>query len=210
VARLALGQGPPDRIVAHDVGAPDAAGEPLWAGRTRGGVWIVGTDSGYSWSFAVEALAAVCRLDVTAGGSPQRPREELSVAVGHVHRRHPHAIYDEVPDGSIPRLPQRVVAYVDAAGDITTTIAELPGAVGSRVQVRIGERSARATLARFGHPVPDGELVLAAGDPARPFAALCLGGGSAAERFDRPRPGTSIRLRRGGARPASASRGRQL
>ncbi|HEX4692682.1 MAG TPA: hypothetical protein VH276_18425 [Solirubrobacteraceae bacterium] len=208
VARLALGEGPPDRIVAHDVGAPDAPGDPLWAGRSRGGVWIVGPDSGYSWSFAVDALIALRRLDVTSGGSPLRPREGLPVAVGHMHRRHPHALCGEVPRACVPRLPERVVAYVDAAGDITTTIAELPGALGSRVQVRIGDVSAPATLARLGRPVAEGELVVAAGEPACPFAAISLGGGSAAERFARPRPGTSIRLRP--ARLASASRARKL
>jgi hypothetical protein len=141
---------------------------------------LLGPGSGYSWSFAVAALSAVCRLDVTAGGSRPRPRDGLSVAVGHMHRRHPHAICDAVPDGSVPRLPERVVAYVDAAGDIATT------------------RCASARCPR--------------GPRWRGLAARCRreSGGSAAERFDRPRPGTSIRLRRGGARPASASRGRQL
>jgi hypothetical protein len=197
VARLAFGEGPPDRIVAHDVGQSDAACEPLWAGCTRGGVWIVGPGSGYSWSFAADALTIVCHVDVTAGSPWLRPREGLPVAVGHVHRRHPHALCHALPRASVRRLPERVVAYVDATGDITTTIAELPGAVGSSVHVRIGAVSAQATLVRLGQPVPRGELVLAGGRTERPFVALSLGGGSAAERFGRPRPGAAIRMRPG-------------
>ena len=78
VARLALGEGPPDRIVAHDVGAPKDAGDRLWAGRSRSGVWIVGPDSGYSWSsgsgvrtpWAGSAVSDVPSSERTGGAVP--------------------------------------------------------------------------------------------------------------------------------------------
>jgi hypothetical protein len=101
-------------------------------------------------------------------------------------------------------VPDRVVAYVDAAGNVTTTIAEPPAATGARIQVRIGSVSAIAIVAD-GDAVPAGELALAIGPAGWPlrrggrrcFAELVVGGGSAAERFARPRPGTAVGLRAG-------------
>jgi hypothetical protein len=171
-------------------------------------VWIVGANTGWSWSFAVDELAALFHVDVTTGGPPPGLRDGLPVAIGHLIRRHPHAIWDAVPRSVVPSLPERVVAHVEAAGDITTTIAELPGAVGTRLQIRIGRVSARAIVAGAGRPVPEGELALAPGASGWPthaggrrrFVDVVLGGGSAAERFARPSPGTAV-----GLRPATGS-----
>ena len=98
-------------------------------------------------------------------------------------------------------MPDRVVAYVDSAGSVTTTIAEAPAPAGSRVQVLIGAVSARA-LVIGTQAVPDGELALVAGSSGWPrrrggrraFLELVVGGGSAAKRFAGPAPGTAVRL----------------
>jgi hypothetical protein len=104
-------------------------------------------------------------------------------------------------------VPERVVAYVDAAGNVKTTIAEPPAAVGAAVQVRIGGVTARAIVSD-GRTVPDGELALATGSSGWPtrrggrrcFVELVVGGGSAAERFARPLPGTAVGVRLAGSR----------
>jgi hypothetical protein len=156
-------------------------------------VWIVGADSGFCWSFAVHALAVLYRVDASGGGP--HPCAGLPVAIGHVARGHPHALRGRVPRTGVPPLPEGVVAYLDSAGDIQTTIAGLPAVVGTRVQVRIGRVSARAVVGHLGRPVPRGRLMLSAPDEPRSLAALSLGGGSAAERFAYPRPGTAVQLR---------------
>ena len=74
VAQLALTDGPPDRVVAHDVGSSRADRDRPCASRTAGGAWIVGPNAGWSWSFAIDELPCVCRLDVSVGDSACRWR----------------------------------------------------------------------------------------------------------------------------------------
>jgi hypothetical protein len=202
VAQLALTEGPPNRVVVHDVGSPEAGGGLLCAGRTRDGVWIVGRNSGCSWSFVIDELPSLCHLDVTTGGSRLCAPQALAAAITHLIRGHPHAIRDVMPRSSIPAAPSRAVAYIDAAGDIKTTLTEPPGAVGARVQVRIGRVSGAAIITDGNANVPRGELGLATGSSGWPtrsggrrrFVELFVGGGSAAERFARPPGGTAIAL----------------
>jgi hypothetical protein len=194
VAQLALCEGPSGRVVAHDVRGAQPADDRLCVGRTHDGVWIVGPNSGWSWSFAVDELPSLCHSDVTAGC--------LASAITHVANRHPHAIWDAAPREAVPPVPERVVAYVDAAGNVKTTIATPPAPAGAAVQVRIGSVAARAVVSD-GRTVPDGELALATGWPGWPtrdggrrcFVELVVGGGSAAARFERPAPGTAVGLR---------------
>ena len=131
---------------------------------------------------------------MSAGGS------SLPLAVTHVAKRHPHAICDPVPRAAIPQVPEQVVAYIDNAGNVTTTIAEPPAPAGSRIEVLIGDVSDRAIVAG-AQAVPDGMLALAAGPgwPSRRggrrcFLVLVVGGGSAAKRFAGPAPGAAVRL----------------
>ncbi len=64
VAALALGSGPADRVVVHDV-AGAARDHRVWMGRTREGVLIVGADRGWAWSFVAPSLQQVWALDVS-------------------------------------------------------------------------------------------------------------------------------------------------
>jgi hypothetical protein len=185
VAELALTEGPPDRIVAHDAG-----GGRLCGGRTRSGAWIVGADAGWSWSFVIGELSNLCRLDAS----------ELALAVVHVAKGHPHAVWEPVPRESVPPVPERVVAYVDSAGNVKTTIAEPPAPAGSRIHVRIGGASAHALVAA-ADAIRDGELALCAGSgwPSRRggcrcFFELIVNGGSASDRFAGPAPGTEVHV----------------
>jgi hypothetical protein len=192
VAQLALTDGPPDRVVAHDVSSP-GADVRLCAGRSPDGVWIVGPNSGWSWSFTIDELPSLCHVDVTI---------DLALAIAHITKRHPHAICDPVARASVPAMPEQVVAYIDGLGNVKTTIAEAPAASGATVQVGIGRVSARAVV-RHGDAIRQGELALAIGSSGwtrrrggrRSFLELIVGGGSAADLFARPIPGTRVRLR---------------
>jgi hypothetical protein len=198
VAQLALSEGPDDRIVLHDVASATAAGELLYGAHTRAGVVVIGPNTGWSWSFIAGEVLALCELDVCVDAAS---RAGLARAVSHVARRHPHAICEVLEDPPIPAVPERAVAYVDGDGNVETTIAEPPAAVGAAVMVRIGDVSAQARVAADrDRTVAAGELAIATGPAGWPtraggrrtFVELFVGGGSAADRFARPRGGSEI------------------
>jgi hypothetical protein len=202
VAELALGDGPPGRIVVHDVGPPrhQARDARYCAGLTPEGVLVIGADAGWSWSFVMDGLHGVYCLDVPAAGS----RDLLPAAVRHATAHHPHALHGVKPRSSVPPVPSRAVAYADGLGNLKTTIMRLPAPVGGRVGVRIGGVSATAVVAARADAVPEGELALAPGSSGwrtrdggrRRFLELLVGGGSAADRFGRPATGSRIAIRR--------------
>jgi len=206
VALLALTDGPPDRIVVHDVtGVRREPGgqERFCIARTRGGVLVVGPNAGWSWSFAVDGLRGLCHVDVARDTSPYRARDLLPRAIAHVAAGHPHAVCDDIPRSQIPPIPPSAVAYIDGSGIITTTIAEPPAAPGERVVVGIGAVSATAVVAGDATAIAPGRLALAPGSfgwccpdgRRRRFLALVVGGGSAAERFAFPSTGEAVAVR---------------
>jgi hypothetical protein len=202
VAQLALGPGPPDRIVVHDVGAP-GADHHFCVGRTHDGVFVVGPKAGWSWSFVADALDGICHLDVVSDGGQLRARNALPAAVSHVSHRHSHAIRDFVPRSSIPPVPEGAVVYADGRGNLKTTIVVPLDAIGERVVVHIGLVSAVAIVTDGTRAPANGELALspgASGWPTRDgghwrFPELSVGAGSAADRFARPPSGAPIALR---------------
>lgn len=212
VARLALGDGPADRLVLHDVVARPASpsADLLCFARGHDGVAVIGPNHGWSWSFVVDEVCGPCYLEVPAS-TPARGRspELLAAAVVRIAARQPHALRGPVPRAEVAPLPGRAVAYVDGDGNLATTMAQAPAALGSRLRIRIGLVSAPARIAAAGERLPDGELVLrpaSSGWPLRGggrcrLVELHLPGGSAAARFDDPPIGAPIavetRRRRG-------------
>jgi hypothetical protein len=188
VAQLALANGPPGRMVVHHVGV----GERICVGRSRTGALVVGPDAGWAWSFVVHALSELCWLDVRAGGGGL---DVVPVAIRHAVTRHPHAIARVVSRDEVPTVPDCVVAWIDRAGSIKTTVVEQPAPTRERVLVRVGERSATATVTDGSFDIDEGALALAPCEgPQRRFYELLLRGGSAAERFGRPPSGTPVAL----------------
>jgi len=213
VAQLALTDGPPDRLVVHNVAPrrdelgprPANEGERFCVGRTRKGVLVVGPNAGWSWAFCARELNGLCYLDVRSSGSQFRSRDFLPAAIAHLAAGHQHAIRGRVPPEHIPAVQECVVAYVDGYGNVKTTIDRLPAASGDRILVRVGEVSATAIVTDGTFAVADGELALAAGSSGwttrdgsrRRFLELFLRGGSASQRFADPAPGTPIELQTG-------------
>lgn len=200
VARLALTPGAAGRLVLHDVAAADRELERLCVGRTPDGVLVAGRDTGWCWSFVVDALRGIWVLDVPGRAWPRDPANAVPKAVVRVLAGHGHALRDRLPRAAVPPYPSCAVAYVDAHGNVKTTITGLPAPPGSRVLVRIGEASAPAIVADANGAVAYGELVLAPISPdwharpgtQRPHIELVVRGGSAAQRFGEPRPGAPI------------------
>jgi len=202
VAQLALGPGPRDRLVVHDVGVP-VDDHRFCAGRTHDGVFVVGPKTGWSWSFVAASLDGLCHLDVVADGGRLRARDVLPAAVSHVSHRHSHAICDSVARSSIPPAPEGAVVYADGRGDLKTTIVVPLAAIGERVVVHIGVMSAVAVVTDGTHEPAPGELALAPGSSGWPtrdgghqrFPELSVGDGSAYDRFAQPPSGSPIELR---------------
>jgi hypothetical protein len=202
VAQLALNDGPPDRIVVHDV-AP-AAGEGgddrFCAGRSPDGVLVVGPNVGWAWSFAVDGLHGLCHVDVPAGTDSPHARDYLAAALTHLVARHPHAVCDDVPSDQVRPVPASVVAYVDSRGNVVTTLTEAPAPPGTEVAVRVGDAEAPAVIAESLAAAPGGRLALAPGDAGwrtragkrRRYLELAIRGGSAAQQLGDPPTGTPV------------------
>jgi hypothetical protein len=196
VAQLALSNGPPGWMVVHDVGA----GERVCVGRTHAGAIVVGPDAGWSWSFVVDEVRELFYLDVGSRGARRPIRDLVALAVRHAVARHPHAVTELVPRDRVPRVPACAIAWIDRAGNLTTTLSRPPAEVGERLRVDIGDAGAVALVVAAREAVPDGELGLAPctiGWPTRDGSRLRLlelgvQGGSAAELFDHPATGTPI------------------
>jgi hypothetical protein len=124
VAALALERGPSRMVVAHDVApAPEDPGpwppgcEPCFCvARSRTGVLVIGTNTGWTWSLAAQhALATqLIRIDVSAVGPPPHRPPSLAMAVRHATLGHPHAVAGTIARGAVP-VPVAAVAFGAAA-----------------------------------------------------------------------------------------------
>lgn len=212
VAQLALTEGPSDRLVIHNVAPrrdepgprPANEGERFCAGRTTGGVLVVGPNSGYSLAFCAAELLSLYYLAVPASGSQFRSRDLLPSSLPALIAGEGDVIGADVPRERVPEPPGFAIAYVDGYGNLKTTINDAPAATGARVLVRIGEISATAIVSDETFAIAEGELALAPGSSGWrshagrwcKFYELFLRGGSAAQRFGNPSAGTPVRIER--------------
>lgn len=209
VAQLARAGDGGHPLVAHCVAPardgpetwPEGAGPRLCVGRSVVGTLVVGPNTGFAWSFALDELRGLCFLDVEAEERDPWPGA-LPMALAHARSGHPHAVTGAVPRGDVPALPACVVAHVDVHGTLKTSLASPPAPSGTTLDVRIGDVSAPAIVSDGQLAALDGQLVLAPATSEWPAASglgpryleLREGGGSAAARFDAPASGTPIEL----------------
>jgi hypothetical protein len=207
IAQLALNDGPPERVVFHNVAPrrdetdPRSAneGERFTLGESADGSLVVGPNSGYSLAF-VRGELPLHYLDVPAAGSQFRSRDFLPAAVGRLARGDRSVVLEQVADELVPEVPADVVAYTDGYGNLKTTLAQPVAAAGERVLVRVGQAATTAIVSDGTFSVAEGELALAPGSSGWPLAAggqrrffeLFLRGGSAAARLGHPTPGTPV------------------
>ncbi len=225
VAQLALTEGPPDRVVLHNVAprrdspAPREgnAGEAFVVCELDD-VLVVGPNSGHSLSFVAPEAPSMRLLDAPAAGSQFRSRDFVPAALARLLSGDRGAVGEPVAHGAVPAPPERTVVYVDGYGNLKTSWERAPAAAGERVLVRVGTYSATALVGDGTFTVAEGELAFAPGSSGwahgggrRCFYELLLRGGSAASRFGHPLTGTPVQVEvigagRDGPGATSASR----
>ena len=210
VAQLALGEGPAERLVYHNVAPredvddprPDNEGEPLVAARLTTGVLVVGVAAGAAFAFVRDHVQDAFEVEVPPSGSQFRSRDAFPALLPRLLAGDPALVRERLEPARLPAVPERVVAYVDGYGNLKTTWSQAPAAPGTRLRVRIGEQERTATVGDGTFAVPAGELSFAPGSSGWPtpdgrelrWYELLARGGSAAELFGRPPAGTPVEL----------------
>jgi hypothetical protein len=210
VAQLALGGGPPDMLVFHNVAPreddddprPDNDGEPLVAARLANGVLVVGVAAGATFAFLRDEVDELHEVDVPQTSSQFRSRDAFPALLPRLVAGDASVLGERLDPAALPPVPERAVAYVDGYGNLKTTWLKPPADPGTRVRVRIGEVELDATVGGGTFAVPAGELSFApgssgwttrTGDELR-WCELLARGGSAAELFGGPEPGTAVEV----------------
>lgn len=178
-------------------------GEGLLLGILKSGVKVVVVNSGYSLSFVREDLAELWTLNVDAGGSQFRSRDNFPRLVGQVARGEEGFLGERLnPLEVIPEPPQSSIGYVDSFGNLKTTIRhgdpEVTGlAAGQRITIEIGGVQMTATVAAGSFNVQEGDIAFAPGSSGheRKFWEVFQRGGSAWHTYKKPRPGSPIVVR---------------
>ncbi len=210
IAQLALGGGPPDMLVFHNV-APreddddprhDNDGEPLVAARLANGVRVVGVAAGSTFAFLRDEVDELHEVDVPPTSSQFRSRDAFPALLPRLVSGDASVLGRALDPASLPPVPDRAVAYVDGYGNLKTTWLEPPAGPGTLVRVRVGEVEHEATVGGGTFAVPAGGLSFAPGSSGWTtrtgqelrWCELLSRGGSAAELFGGPTPGTSVEV----------------
>lgn len=208
VAQLALNDGPPARIVFHNVAPrsddedarPDNEGERLSVAQV-GEVLVVGPNAGHVLSFLRDGAPTLHEVDVPAGGSQFRSRDLFPDAIADlVAGRDVRGA--AIPLDRVPPPPSEQVVYVDGFGNVKTSWTAAPADEGTTVAVTIGRTTLPAVVSDGTFAVPQGTLSFAPGSSGWPtadggrrrFFELLLRGGSAAERFGGARAGDRVEI----------------
>lgn len=208
VAQLALGEGPPERLVYHNVAPredvdeprPDNEGEPLVAARLSNGVLVVGVAAGSTFAFLAGEVEELHEVAVAPSGSQFRSRDAFPALLPGLLAGDRSLLAAALDPADLPAVPARSVAYVDGYGNLKTTWQEPPAEPGTRLRVRVGDVEAEAVVGGGTFAVPAGELSFAPGSSGwatrtgerRRWCELLARGGSAAELFGFPATGTAV------------------
>jgi S-adenosylmethionine hydrolase len=212
IAQLGLNPGPPDRLIYHNC-APrqddpqarqDNEGEGLTYALLTNGVKVVGVNAGYTLSFIKEQAQSLQVVNVSRGGSQFRSRDVFPPAAAAIANGDFSVLGDAIDPRSIPDVPFDRVAWVDGYGNLKTTIPAhtLTLEPESKLVIRIGDVVSDAIYSDGSFRVPEGTLAFAPGSSGwitpngqtLRWMELFLRGGSAWERFGRPRVNQTITL----------------
>ena len=210
-AQLALTEGPAARAVYMNVAPradhldprPGNQGERLVAAVLPRDVVVVGVNSQYSFSFLRDEAEELREVSVSDAGSQFRSRDLFPPAVADLARGNRDRLGAPLDPALLPEPPTRAVAYIDGYGNLKTTWPDAPAEVGAQLEVSIGGSTTTATVSDDAFAVRHGEMSFAPGSSGwahrgggrRRFYELFLRGGSAAERFGRPRAGAPVEVR---------------
>lgn len=205
IAQLGLNPGPSDRLIYHNC-APrqddaeprlDNEGEGLTYALLPNGVKVVGVNAGYTLSLIKDHAQVLHTVKVSRGGSQFRSRDVFPTAAAAIAQSDFSLLGEELKPSQIPDLPNDRVAWIDGYGNIKTTIPAhtLNLNPEAKVVIRVGDVVSDAVYSDGSFKVPQGTLAFAPGssgwlntkgDAVR-WMELFLRGGSAWERFGRPR-----------------------
>ena len=206
IAQLGLNPGPSDRLIYHNC-APrqddpearrDNEGEGLTYALLSNGVKVVGVNAGYTLSFIKDHTKELRVVNVSRGGSQFRSRDVFPPAAAAIMNEDFSLLGDSLKSEQIPDVPPDRIAWIDGYGNIKTTIGAhtLNLEPQSKIVIRIGDVVSDAVYSDGSFKVSEGTLAFAPGssgwsrgDSEQPlrFLELFLRGGSAWERFGRPR-----------------------
>ena len=206
IAQLGLNPGPSDRLIYHNC-APrqddseprlDNEGEGLTYALLRNGVKVVGVNAGYTLSFIKDHAQVLHTVKVSRGGSQFRSRDVFPSAAAAIAQEDFSLLGEVLQPSQIPDAPIDRVAWIDGYGNIKTTIPAHTLNVNpeAKVVVRVGDVVSDAVFSDGSFKVPEGTLAFAPGSSGWPAAEgenpirwmeLFLRGGSAWERFGKPR-----------------------
>ena len=206
IAQLGLNPGPGERLVYHNC-APrqddseprlDNEGEGLTYVLLRNGVKVVGVNAGYTLSFIKDRAQVLHAVKVSRGGSQFRSRDVFPSAAAAIAQEDFSLLGEVLQPSQIPDAPTDRVAWIDGYGNIKTTIPAHTLNVNpeAKVVVRVGDVVSDAVFSDGSFKVPEGTLAFAPGSSGWPsksggnpirWMELFLRGGSAWERFGRPR-----------------------
>lgn len=206
IAQLGLNPGPNERLIYHNC-APrqddpqarrDNEGEGLTYALLPNGVKVVGVNAGYTLSFIKDHAKELRVVNVSRGGSQFRSRDVFPVGAAAIMREDFSLLGDHINSEQIPDVPPDRIAWIDGYGNIKTTIEARTVNLQpqTKIVIRIGDVVSDAVYSDGSFKVPEGTLAFAPGSsgwsvgeqtqPLR-FLELFLRGGSAWERFGRPR-----------------------
>lgn len=210
IAQLALGEGPSERVVYHNVAPrededaprPDNEGEGLVAARLGSGALVVGVNAGYAFSFLRDEVDALSAVAVPDSGSQFRSRDAFPALLPQLLDEDPAILAGSVSPTDIPAPPDGVIAYVDGYGNLKTTWADPPLEPGREVSIRIGEVTVTAVAGEATFGVAAGDLAFAPGSSGWQrrdgsqvqWWELLARGASAAELFGQPAIGARVEL----------------
>jgi S-adenosylmethionine hydrolase len=206
IAQLGLNPGSQERLIYHNC-APrqddkqprqDNEGEGLTYALLPNNVKVVGVNAGYTLSFIKEYAQELRIVKVSRGGSQFRSRDVFPKAAAAIAKGDLSILGEALKPNLIPDFPSDRVAWIDGYGNIKTTIAadSVNLKPEAKVVIRVGDVVSDAIYSDGSFKVPEGTLAFAPGSSGWEVSnqsksvrwmELFLRGGSAWERFGRPR-----------------------
>jgi S-adenosylmethionine hydrolase len=213
IAQLTLNPGPEGRVVYHNC-APrkddlearqDNEGEGLTYALLSNGIKVIGVNAGYTLSFIKHHVTSIQVVNVSRGGSQFRSRDVFPPAAAAIVNNDLSLLGDFLLPQQIPDVPHDRVAWIDGYGNIKTTIpAHLVNLEPeTKVAIRVGDVVSDAVYSDGSFRVSEGTLAFAPGSSGwtgpeggapQYWMELFLRGGSAWERFGKPRINHQVTL----------------
>ncbi|MDX2273600.1 MAG: hypothetical protein NW237_16845 [Cyanobacteriota bacterium] len=214
IAQLGLNRAVADRFIYHNC-APrqddlqaraNNEGEGLTYAVLPSGVKVVGVNAGYTLSFLKDQGIPFHPVNVSRGGSQFRSRDVFPAAATALFQSdlsQQDWLGSPLDWETIPDAPFDRVVWVDGYGNIKTSIPASSFQIvpETKVVIRVGDVVSDAIYSDGSFRVPQGTLAFAPGSSgwitpqgSRRWMELFLRGGSAWERFGRPRVGQQVTL----------------